>query len=60
MNFLFDNLGTIIVGTVLLLIISTIILKMHNDKKSGKIACGCNCSNCPSVGLCHNQYKRLH
>ena len=47
MEFLKDNLGTIIVAIILIIIVITIIRKLINDKKKGKsLSCGGNCSSC--------------
>ena len=50
-----DNIGTIIVGAVLAIIVILIIRKLYKDKKAGKSSCGCGCENCPSKGACHKQ-----
>ncbi len=39
-------MGDIIVITVLLAVVGSILYKMIKDKKSGKSACGCDCSKC--------------
>lgn len=44
--FLSKNIGTVIVLLVLACIVAAVIVKMVKDKKSGKSACGCNCSEC--------------
>lgn len=54
-EFLTANLGTIVVGAVLLAIVALIIVNMVKDKKKGKNSCGCGCSNCPSSGICHKR-----
>lgn len=50
-----DNIGTIIVGAVLAIIVILIIRKLYKDKKAGRSSCGCGCENCPSKGACHKQ-----
>ncbi|MEG1880590.1 MAG: FeoB-associated Cys-rich membrane protein [Oscillospiraceae bacterium] len=54
LEFLMNNLSTIIVGAVILAIIILIIMKIRRDKKSGKTCagCGCGCENCPSSSKC--------
>lgn len=53
-SFLAENIGTIIVGLVLLEIISIVIRTMIRDKKAGKSCnCGDACGNCPSSHTCH-------
>lgn len=48
-----ENIGTIIVGLILLAIIFMIVRKMTNDRKKGKSSCGCNCGCCPNSENCH-------
>ncbi|MGN0527308.1 MAG: FeoB-associated Cys-rich membrane protein [Acutalibacteraceae bacterium] len=50
MSWLYENLGTIIVGAVILSVVLTVIIKPRVDKKKGikSGGCGCNCSNCPN------------
>lgn len=52
-NFLVNNIGTIIVSLIILIIVSLIIIKLVRDKKNGKSSCGCGCENCPNAGICH-------
>ncbi len=39
-------MGEYIVIAVLALVVAGILYKMIRDKKSGKTACGCDCSKC--------------
>lgn len=48
-----DNLGTIIMSIILLAMVVGIIWKMYRDKKKGKSSCGCNCGHCAMSGTCH-------
>lgn len=48
-----QNLATIIIAVIIVAIIVCIIIKMRRDKKSGKTSCGCGCDNCPSSSICH-------
>jgi hypothetical protein len=52
-DFIVSNLGTIIVGLIVLAIIVAIIVKKIKDRKAGKSSCSCGCSNCPSSSMCH-------
>ena len=47
------NIATIIICLVLAVIVALIIFSLVKNKKKGKSSCGCNCSQCPSSGLCH-------
>ena len=53
LNWITDNLITIIVSLVLILIVAAIIRKLVRDKKKGKYSCGCNCAHCAMAGSCH-------
>ncbi len=53
LNWITDNLSTIIVSLVLILIVAAIIRKLVRDKKKGKSSCGCNCAHCAMAGSCH-------
>lgn len=54
LDFFTANLGTIVVGAVVLLIILFAAFRIRKDKKEGKsCSCGCSCSGCPSAGMCH-------
>ena len=53
MEWIAANLGTIVVGLVLLIIVGLIVFKLVRDKKKGKSNCGCGCSNCAMKGSCH-------
>lgn len=57
MSFITENLATIIVGLVILLVVGLIIRKMVRDKRAGKSGCGCGCGSCPSSSMCHSQKK---
>jgi len=42
--FISDNIGTILTGLVLLVIVTAVILKIHWDKRKNKCAgCSCGC-----------------
>ena len=55
MDFLRENLATIIIGLVLFIIITAIVVNLIKKRKKGKNSCGCGCDNCPSASLCHKQ-----
>ena len=47
-----ENIATIIICVILLVVVAAIISKMVRDKKNGKsIQCGGDCKNCG--GHCH-------
>ncbi|MBR2752035.1 MAG: FeoB-associated Cys-rich membrane protein [Clostridiales bacterium] len=57
MNWIADNLGSIITGLVVIALVAVILAKLVSNKKKGKSSCGCNCSCCPAGGMCHRNEK---
>ncbi|MGL5439895.1 MAG: FeoB-associated Cys-rich membrane protein [Filifactoraceae bacterium] len=55
MNFIKENISTIIVGSLVFLAVVAIAMRVYQDKKSGKSSCGCNCKGCPSTTICHKK-----
>ena len=57
LDFLRENLSTIIIGLIILAVTVGIIAKMIKDKKNGKSSCncGCGCESCPSAEICHKK-----
>ena len=53
-NFLKDNIATILISLVLLGIVLLIVRGIFKDKKKGKSSCGCNCGSCAMAGSCHS------
>lgn len=53
MTWLLANLGTIVVGGILFLIILLIVRSMVNKKKNQSGGCGCGCGGCASSEICH-------
>ncbi len=44
-----DNIGTIVILLVLILIVCGIVCKLAGDRKKGRSSCGGNCAHC---GMC--------
>ena len=53
-----ENLGTIVISLMLIVIVALIIKGMISDKKKGRSSCGCGCSQCPMSGACHRRRQR--
>ena len=50
------NLGTLVIGLVLLGFVAAIIVSVRRQKKKGKHpSCGGNCGSCPMGGACHRE-----
>ncbi len=52
-----QNIWTIIIIAVLILVVALVIRSMYRDKKAGKCSCGNSCGGCPMNGACHEQAK---
>ena len=55
LHWLADNLPTILISGVLLLVVIAIIINLRRRKKQGISSCGCNCANCAMHGACHQK-----
>ncbi|MBQ7106201.1 MAG: FeoB-associated Cys-rich membrane protein [Clostridia bacterium] len=55
MNWVLDNLASIIVLTVVIAIITLVVIKMIKDKKNGKQNCSCGCEGCAFKDNCHTK-----
>ena len=53
LDWITENLSTIVVSLILVLVVAAIIRKLVRDKKKGKSSCGCNCAHCAMAGSCH-------
>ncbi|MGM9521791.1 MAG: FeoB-associated Cys-rich membrane protein [Oscillospiraceae bacterium] len=53
LEFLSDNLATIIVAAVVFAAVALVLVKLIRDKKNHKSSCSCGCSGCPSSSICH-------
>lgn len=58
LNWIANNIATILISLGLLIIIFAIIVKLVKDKKKGKSSCGCNCAHCAMAGSCHNNGRK--
>ena len=50
-----QNLGTILISAVLLVIVIAIVRYLIRQKKQGKSSCGAGCAHCTNAGCCHHQ-----
>lgn len=55
LEFLSENIGTIIVLLILLAVVAAIIAGQIKNKKQGRSSCGCGCKDCPNSGMCHSK-----
>ncbi len=52
-EFISNNLPSIIVGAVILGVFVAVVIKLVRDKKNHKSSCSCGCAGCPNAGICH-------
>ncbi len=52
-----ENVATLAVSSVLLVVVGLIVFKMVRDKKRGKGGCGCGCGGCAMAEICHGKNK---
>lgn len=53
LTWLMENMATIIISAVLVLVVAAIIVSMVRSKRKGKSSCGCGCADCAMNGACH-------
>lgn len=53
LEFLQNNIGTIIAAAVVIVLLGFAAWRMISDKKQGKSSCGGSCGCCPNSPLCH-------
>lgn len=57
LQFLQNNLSTIIAALIVILLVVLATRKMVKDKKKGIGSCGCKCSECPKAACCEEKEK---
>ena len=57
LQFIQDNLGSVIVGAILLHIIGAIVAILAVAKAKGRSSCSGGCQGCPMAGQCHEAKK---
>lgn len=58
MDWLRNNLGSMIVLLLLIVIVAVIIMRMVRNKKQGVTGCGCKCSHCPMGEACQENERQ--
>ena len=53
LTWLMENMATIIISAVLVLVAAAILVSMIRGKRKGKSSCGCGCAGCAMSGACH-------
>ena len=57
-SFVADNIGTIAVSLILLILVVLSVRKIVVDRRAGKHSCGGNCGGCPMSGQCHKREEK--
>lgn len=60
MNLIIDNIADIIVVTMITAGVILALMKMHQDKKTGKSCCGCSSGSCASCRFCKGSHIEGH
>lgn len=55
LTWLIENMATIIISAVLVLVVAAILVSMVRGKKKGKSSCGGGCAGCAMSGACHSK-----
>ena len=50
-----ENIGTILITILLILIVTWAVLKIIKDKKQGKSSCGGSCAHCNMYTACKKE-----
>lgn len=53
LTWLMENMATIIISAVLMIVVAVVIAGMVRSRKKGKSSCGCGCAGCAMNGACH-------
>lgn len=52
-TWIMENMATIMISAVLILVVAAVIVNMARNKRKGKSSCGCGCGGCAMNGACH-------
>lgn len=52
LTWLMENMATIIISAVLMIVVAVVIAGMVRNRKKGKSSCGCGCASCPAGSSC--------
>ncbi len=53
LTWIMENMATIIISAVLIIMVAAVIAGIVRSKGKGKSSCGCGCAGCAMNGACH-------
>ena len=56
-EFIRENIGTIVVAAILLVVVAFAVRSIIVSKKRGKCSCGCDCGSCAMSTTCHEKKR---
>ncbi len=60
LSWIIENIATIVIGFLLLVMIAAVVRGIVRNKKRGKSSCGCGCSRCAMAEYCHSEKQKKH
>ena len=57
LTWIMENMGTIVVSGILIIIVSAVIVSMVKGRRKGKSSCGCGRAGCAMNGVCHEKRR---
>lgn len=52
LTWMMENMATIIISGILIMMVAAVIAGMVRSKRKGKASCGCGCAGCTASGFC--------
>ena len=52
-TWMMENMATIIISAVLMIMVAAVVVSMARNKRKGKSSCGCGCAGCAMNDACH-------
>ena len=49
-----ENLATVVICAILVLIVAAILVRMVKNKRKGRSSCGCSCADCAMQKSCRH------
>ena len=59
-TWIMENMATIIISAILVIMVAAVIISMVRNKRKGKSSCGCGCANCSAGSGCTRACLKIH